>query len=97
MRELHLHRLHLQVLGRDSAHLVGDLVAFHWDVLALDAVNRYIGSQHDSSQVPVISWNTRSVWRREPLNSSTEPGTRASNYSKAEMKMLVTLPKLSNY
>lgn len=29
----HFHGLELLVLGRDGAHLVGDLVAFHWDVL----------------------------------------------------------------
>lgn len=29
----HLHGLYLLVLGRDGAHLVGDLVAFHWDIL----------------------------------------------------------------
>lgn len=29
----HLHGLQLLVLGRDGAHLIGDLVAFHGDVL----------------------------------------------------------------
>lgn len=37
MCDLHLHRLHLQVLGRDSAHFVRHLVALNWDVLPLDA------------------------------------------------------------
>lgn len=35
--EHHLHGLELLVLGRDRAHLVGHLVAFHWHVLPLDA------------------------------------------------------------
>lgn len=34
--ELHLHRLHLQVLGRDPAHFVRDLVALDRDILPLD-------------------------------------------------------------
>lgn len=34
--EHHLHGLELLVLGRDRAHLVGHLVAFHWHVLPLD-------------------------------------------------------------
>ena len=36
----HLHGLQLLVLGRDGAHLIGDLVAFHGDVLPLHAVGR---------------------------------------------------------
>lgn len=27
------HSLQLLILGRDGAHLIGDLVAFHWDIL----------------------------------------------------------------
>lgn len=34
----HLHCLQLLVLGRDGAHLVGDLVACHGNVLAFNAV-----------------------------------------------------------
>lgn len=37
MCDLHLHRLHLQVLRGDAGHLVSDLVALDGDVLALDA------------------------------------------------------------
>lgn len=37
MCDLHLHRLHLQVLGRDPAHFVRDLIALDRDVLPLDA------------------------------------------------------------
>lgn len=37
MRDLHLHRLHLQVLGGDPAHFVRDLVALNRDVLPVDA------------------------------------------------------------
>lgn len=37
MCDLHLHRLHLQVLRRDPTHFVSDLVALDGDVLALDA------------------------------------------------------------
>ena len=37
VHDLHLHRLHLQVLGRHSAHFVPDLVSLHRDVLSLDA------------------------------------------------------------
>lgn len=37
MCDLHLHRLHLQVLGRDPGHFVRDLIALDRDVLALDA------------------------------------------------------------
>lgn len=33
VRDDHLHGLQLLVLGRDGAHLIGDLVAFHGDVL----------------------------------------------------------------
>lgn len=28
-----LHSLQLLILGWDGAHLIGDLVAFHWDIL----------------------------------------------------------------
>lgn len=37
MCDLHLHRLHFEVLRRDAGHLVSDLVALDGDVLALDA------------------------------------------------------------
>lgn len=37
MCDLHLHRLHLQVLRGDAGHLVSDLVTLDGDVLALDA------------------------------------------------------------
>ena len=36
----HLHGLQLLVLGRDGAHLIGDLVAFHGDILPLHAAGR---------------------------------------------------------
>lgn len=36
MCDLHLHRLNLQVLRRDPAHFVRDLVALNWDILPLD-------------------------------------------------------------
>lgn len=35
--DLHLYRLHLQVLGRDPAHFVRDLIALDRDILPLDA------------------------------------------------------------
>lgn len=37
MCDLHLHCLHLQVLGRDPAHLIRDLVSLHRNILPLDA------------------------------------------------------------
>lgn len=39
----HLHCLQLLVLGRDGAHLVGDLVACHGNVLAFNAVGGKLG------------------------------------------------------
>lgn len=45
MRDDHLHSLQLLVLGGDGAHLIGDLVAFHGDVLPLHAAG-----QGDSTQ-----------------------------------------------
>lgn len=38
----HLHRLKLLILWRDGAHLVGDLVACHRNVLAFDTGERKI-------------------------------------------------------
>lgn len=29
----HLYSLQFLILGRDRAHLIGDLVAFHWNIL----------------------------------------------------------------
>lgn len=40
MGDHHLHRLKLLVLRRDGAHLVGDLIACHRNVLSFDAVER---------------------------------------------------------
>lgn len=40
VRDLHLHRLHFEVLRGDAGHLVSDLVALDGDVLALDAESR---------------------------------------------------------
>lgn len=39
MGDDHLHGLQLLVLGGDGAHLVGDLVAFHGDVLPFHVGN----------------------------------------------------------
>lgn len=50
MSDLHLHRLHLQVLGGDPAHFVRDLVALNRDVLAVDAETH---SSQDKDEVLV--------------------------------------------
>lgn len=36
MCDLHLHRLHLQVFGRDPAYFVCDFISLDWDVFPLD-------------------------------------------------------------
>ena len=48
----HLHGLQLLVLGRDGAHLIGDLIAFHGDVLPLHAVGRGESTQGRHSEKP---------------------------------------------
>lgn len=57
MCDLHLHRLHLQVLGRDPAHFVRDLIALDRDVLPLDAETER-NEDEDEVRVKVgLAWN----------------------------------------
>lgn len=42
MYDLHLHRLHLQVFGRDPAYFVCDFIPLDWDVFPLDAETQKI-------------------------------------------------------
>lgn len=50
-----LHSLQLLILGRDGAHLIGDLVAFHWDILPFHIrdVQEDVGA--------TISWGNEAV------------------------------------
>lgn len=49
--EHHLYGLKLLVLGWDGAHLVGHLIAFHGDILPLDAGGQKGKDQHKSKPV----------------------------------------------
>ena len=109
----HLHGLQLLVLGRDGAHLVGDLVAFHGDVLPLHAVGRGKTFRADAgrSQTPALGQELRppshqaeppepSVVTEGPLTQSAPfPGPRLRRWSPAPRDALraVTRGHLGTY
>lgn len=72
----HLHGLELLVLGRDGAHLVGHLVAFHWHVLPLDAGGQERGISPvagPTPPTPAAAWPDGG-----PALGLARPGTWAS-------------------
>lgn len=61
MCDLHLHRLHLQILGWDPAHLVCDLISLHRNILPLNAERKKVRSRAVKIRIYSAA-NVRDVW-----------------------------------
>ena len=80
--EHHLHGLELLVLGRDRAHLVGHLVAFHRHVLPLDAG----AGRGVSARERPRPWTAPVVWPEGSLTLGLPRPRSQSQTCKREIK-----------
>ena len=100
MGDDHLHGLQLLVLGGDGAHLIGDLVAFHGDILPLHAVGagrqRSVPSAHKSltqlraaPRTPARAFGAPAPPALPPGSHrvSAGPGPPASPHSEAQTEL----------